>query len=287
MPRTRQRSSVFEDESTLFRSLLAVFTPAFVGAALITRAWALPATPDAGLDLATRMSAALPERTHLPPLTPITVLRPPEAAPASPERRSGAATRVARSSEPPDRTAVIATWAETVAEAIGPALSDEELRALDDVPGRETASLDEHGMRTASTGRNDGMITVGIVDSDGGDSAVEDRAVSTSDVPRRRTPGTGTGERAAEPLDVSDIIDANEARFTTCAEQVLKGNPNAVGRVELAWKVVDGRGRSVRVIDNFTGSQEMASCFTRQIEHIDFGEGSGSAARYTWVIQAD
>ena len=79
----------------------------------------------------------------------------------------------------------------------------------------------------------------------------------------------GTGESqltSGEPTEVPRTLRRYRGQLTYCYESRLKTNPALQGRVDIRWKVADGRALQTRVSANTTGDDRLGKCIEGKIK---------------------
>ncbi len=286
MPRRTQdfRPRYFDEEGQLFRALVLVLVPTFVGLSVATRAYALPPTP--ALDAATELARSLPQRERLPAPIPIRVLEaPPEASrPGTTARRA----RVARPAESPGQRAarVLATAGDAAATLFSPE-SDEALDAALSGVGQDYASAGDGGFRSSGSGRDGDLVTELDESEQDGIVVVGEGKDETAPARRQWALAPEQAPRGDAPEGVGAVVRAARGRVESCVQVASRQAPELSGRVELAWTIDNGRPSAVRVAQNGTGDAELGRCIERAVLALDFGEGvSTRVDGYAWIVQA-
>lgn len=283
-----------DEEGRLFRVLMLVFVPTFMGGALATRAYALPTVPENPEEAARYVDASIrpipriqlpaeaaPRDADIPRPAPRPEARP-DARPAQPN-----APETAGSSAPKPRQdldlAALGSLAGDVASQLGAEI-DETKDALDDVnPGLRYA--------THVRGRAEGRPREDAEVPDSGD---------IGGVPGAFGPIGGAGPsieivrqklredvspRVADAGNVGDVVRGYRGQVETCVQTAMKADPSLDGRIALAWRVQDGSATSIRVIDNATDDADLARCVTRAVRRMKFADGAAvDVDSYAWVV---
>lgn len=286
MPRRTQdfRPRFFDEEGQLFRALVLVLVPTFVGLSVATRAYALPPTP--ALDAATELARSLPQRERLPAPVPIKVVAPPEvlSRPGASSRRPRAG---AHAEAPGQRAArVLATAGDAAASLFSPE-NDAALDAALAGVGHDLASAGDGGFRAQGSGR-DGDLATELDDNDPTGIVVVGEGRDET-APARRQWGLAPEQapRGDTPEGVGAVMRAARGRVESCVQVASRQAPELAGRVELAWSIENGRPVSVHVTQNRTGDLELGRCIERAVLALDFGEGvSTRVDGYAWIVQA-
>ena len=279
----RFRPRPFDDEGTLFRSLVVILVPLCVGGGVATRAYAEP--PALHLEAATELARGIRN-----PLPPRVWIQGPRLVDTTPETGPGTArplpTRRAPSPRPGDHLArTLATMGHADATLFSPDYEEEMARAVAGV-GSDLASRSDEGVRRAHTSR-DGDLATGILDSEEGVVDVGGGREPAVGPPSRWRLAPEQAPRADQAELVGSVGRGARGRVESCVQSASRLDPDVHGRVELAWEVDGGRPGDVVVKENRTGNAELAQCLRRAVLALDFGESTrATVSGYAWVVQA-
>ncbi len=283
-----------DEEGALFRVLMLVFVPTFMGGALATRAYALPTTPE-NLEVSARYvdpNVRPIPRIQLPrelARHDEDVPRPaprPEARPAAhPERAE--ALEAAGSGAPKPRQsldlAAIASLASRVQSQLGGEV-DETKDALDDVnPDLRFA--------THVRGRAEGRPREDAEVADSGDSGGVPGAIGpiggsgpSIEIVREKL-REEVSPRVADAGNVSDVVRGYRGQVESCVQTAMKADPSLDGRIALAWRVEDGSATAIRVLDNATDDADLAKCVKRAVGRMKFDDAAPvDVDSYAWIV---
>lgn len=287
------------EDSSLFRVLLVLFVPSFFGAAVATRAYALPLKIDT--DAAAELVRGLPARSAPSPWMRISLSPPSGVVEQVKHSTANAKSRrigPALTERKPAKNALLvalATEADGLTSMFSPS-SDQALdAALNRAGKQDQASVGLEHLTHVTTSRDQADVSV---DLDDGGSARADTttldddmvALSENALPTRRTwraepeqTPTGQGDAAA----VRGVLGGLRGSIESCGQQAGKLDPELAGRLSLAWTIESGRVQSVRVAGNETGNTELGQCVARVVRRAQFdAELNAEIAAYTWIFAA-
>jgi len=84
---------------------------------------------------------------------------------------------------------------------------------------------------------------------------------------------------------VHDVVSSYVGQLQYCYEKRIKVVPGLGGRVEIGWRVVDGKVESAWVVTNSTGDGELANCVVQRIKRWKFGPGIDEEVSWPFVFR--
>jgi len=94
------------------------------------------------------------------------------------------------------------------------------------------------------------------------------------------------GEGVFDPAAVARMIRTRRGAFRGCFAQQLRTNPTLAGRVRVSMLLEEsGSVSGVQILENTTGSDELAACVLAVIEHLRFSPGpDGGSVTFSFSL---
>jgi outer membrane biosynthesis protein TonB len=165
-------------------------------------------------------------------------------------------------------------------------VSDDVAKAVASSSGVAVGRGDEAGLKGGGGG--EGAAGIGDVGGVGGGTG---GSVSGQKAELKGKVDTGAADIASSPEDqnaVKTTMKRYTGRVKACYERELKGNPDLKGKVSVSFDIdTAGAVSGVAVVENSTGSAELADCIQKEIGRIRFNPpptADVSVAGYPFIL---
>ncbi|MEZ4322570.1 MAG: AgmX/PglI C-terminal domain-containing protein [Myxococcota bacterium] len=104
--------------------------------------------------------------------------------------------------------------------------------------------------------------------------------------PPAAVPAVDVAEAPRTDADlVQEAVRSYQGSLRACYNALLRRDPDAGGRIEVSWELLDGRAQNLAILSDGIGDPTMATCLTTKIEAWEFPDTVSGDVTWPFVFR--